>query len=198
MEGSSRSAVNAAFFRMPLLPDTSCMTITMVCFAPLPLADQFLLWFFPLIDCLGLLMMTKRFGYNNKPPHRSSFCMLVSLGFSTFIIFHIFLSSHTPWWWFSRSLHLTTLIPPVVMHPSFVLFAIGVLPLVAGHCKITSAKGDLGGKGTALGITDNDGNSQSDVTVFSGGQAKPFGDTPGVRLQFFSPPQPWNWPHLNC
>lgn len=76
------------------------------------------------------------------------------------------------------------------MHPSFVLFAIGVLPLVAGHCKITAAKGDLGGKGTALGITDNDGNSQSDVTVFSGGQAKPFGDTPGVRLQFFPPPQP--------
>ncbi|MCJ1427786.1 hypothetical protein MMC29_005691 [Sticta canariensis] len=65
------------------------------------------------------------------------------------------------------------------MHLSLVLLATGVLPLVAGHCKITSAKGDLGGKGTALGITDNDGNSQSDVTVFSGGKAKPFGDTPG-------------------
>ena len=68
------------------------------------------------------------------------------------------------------------------MHLYFLLLASGVLPLVAGHCKITAATGDLGGKGTALGITANDGNSQSDVTVFSGRQAKTFGDTPDVRL----------------
>ncbi|MCJ1396573.1 hypothetical protein MMC18_009464 [Xylographa bjoerkii] len=50
---------------------------------------------------------------------------------------------------------------------------------VAGHCKITSAKGDLGGAGTALGITANSGNSESDVTVFSGAQAASFCETPG-------------------
>ena len=67
------------------------------------------------------------------------------------------------------------------MYKSLLFLAIGVVPLVAGHCKITAASGDLGGKGTALGITANDGNSESDVTVFSGTQAKTFGDTPGVR-----------------
>ncbi|MCJ1417344.1 hypothetical protein MMC32_003687 [Xylographa parallela] len=60
-----------------------------------------------------------------------------------------------------------------------VLLALALSTPVAGHCKITSAQGDLGGTGTALGITANSGNSQSDVTVFSGAQAASFGETPG-------------------
>lgn len=66
------------------------------------------------------------------------------------------------------------------MHKSIAFIALSIVPLVTGHCKITSASGDLGGKGTALGITANDGNSQSDVTVFQGSQADSFGETPGV------------------
>ncbi|MCJ1377516.1 hypothetical protein MMC17_000611 [Xylographa soralifera] len=60
-----------------------------------------------------------------------------------------------------------------------VLLALTLSTPVAGHCKITSAQGDLGGAGTALGITANSGNSESDVTVFSGAQAASFGETPG-------------------
>ncbi|MCJ1436036.1 hypothetical protein MMC27_005414 [Xylographa pallens] len=59
------------------------------------------------------------------------------------------------------------------------LLALALSTPVAGHCKITSAQGDLGGAGTALGITANSGNSESDVTVFSGAQAASFGETPG-------------------
>ena len=66
------------------------------------------------------------------------------------------------------------------MHPSFIFSALGLLSFVAAHCKIPFAKGDLGGAGTALGIQANSGNSQSDVTVFQGSQAKTFGETPGV------------------
>ncbi|KAL8689301.1 MAG: hypothetical protein Q9218_005002 [Villophora microphyllina] len=44
-----------------------------------------------------------------------------------------------------------------------------LLPLAAGHCKITSAQGDASNnKGTALGIQANSGNSQADVTILKG------------------------------
>ena len=57
-----------------------------------------------------------------------------------------------------------------------VLLGLTLSPMISAHCKITAASGDLGGKGTALGITANSGNSQSDVTVFNSGS---FGETPG-------------------
>ncbi|MCJ1319868.1 hypothetical protein MMC15_005204 [Xylographa vitiligo] len=68
------------------------------------------------------------------------------------------------------------------MHSIFIPIALLALTLstpVASHCKITSAQGDLGGAGTALGITADSGNSESDVTVFAGTQAASFGETPG-------------------
>jgi hypothetical protein len=64
---------------------------------------------------------------------------------------------------------------------SLTLALLASAPLVAGHCKISAVIGDLGGKGTGLGINPSvDPNSQSDVTVFQGSQAKSFGETPGV------------------
>jgi hypothetical protein len=75
-----------------------------------------------------------------------------------------------------------------MMHSIVKSLALGLLAsasLVAGHCKISAATGDLGGKGTGLGIDPTvDPNSESDVTVFSGSQAKTFGETPGVRAPF--------------
>lgn len=52
------------------------------------------------------------------------------------------------------------------MQLSLSIIALLALPLASAHCKITAAKGDLGGSGVALGITTGSGNSQSDVTVF--------------------------------
>ena len=83
------------------------------------------------------------------------------------------------------TLHIHSSCITVIMHSSLPILALSLLSastLVAGHCKITAAKGDLGGAGTALGITANDGNSESDVTVFQGAQATTFGETPGVRI----------------
>lgn len=69
------------------------------------------------------------------------------------------------------------------MHSIVKSLALGLLAsasLVAGHCKISAVTGDLGGKGTGLGIDPTgDPNSESDVTVFQGSQAKTFGETPG-------------------
>lgn len=69
------------------------------------------------------------------------------------------------------------------MHFSLALVAVGLAPFVAGHCKITAAKGDLGGAGVALGITANSGNSQADVTVFKGNSG--FGQTQAVSAIAF-------------
>ena len=66
------------------------------------------------------------------------------------------------------------------MRFSLSIIAMGAIPLVAAHCKITAAQGDLGGAGTALGITANSGNSLNDVTIFSGAQGKTFGKTNSV------------------
>ena len=68
------------------------------------------------------------------------------------------------------------------MYSKIVCLAICALPLVAGHCKITSATGDASNdKGTALGIQAGSGNSQADVTVFKGNAA--FGDLVQVNIR---------------
>lgn len=79
------------------------------------------------------------------------------------------------------------------MHFFAIVLALGVAPLVAAHGKITSATGNLGGNGTALGIVAGSGNSESDVTVFQGTQAKTFGETPGVSNPL--PPSQMTYPN---
>ena len=64
------------------------------------------------------------------------------------------------------------------MHLPLIFAAASLVPFVAAHCKITAAKGNLGGATVALGITAGSGNSQSDVTVFKNGAA--FGQTQAV------------------
>jgi len=50
--------------------------------------------------------------------------------------------------------------------------------LASAHCKITSATGNDGGKGSAIGIVPGSANSETDVTIFSGTTG--CGKTPGA------------------
>lgn len=68
-----------------------------------------------------------------------------------------------------------------IMYTSQSIFALALLalsPLVSAHGKITSATGDLGGKGQGLGVVAGQDQSQADVTVFQNGV---FGSTQTVR-----------------
>jgi hypothetical protein len=68
------------------------------------------------------------------------------------------------------------------MYPSQLL-AFGFLSLASAHCLITAASGDLGGKGTGLGVLTAKDNSQADVTVFNN-KANALGQTSGVGFSF--------------
>jgi hypothetical protein len=73
----------------------------------------------------------------------------------------------------------------MVAYSSFVAFGLlAVAELVAGHGAITSATGDAGGQGSALGIdpsTPRDGTTrrpfEQDTTRFQGDAADTFGET---------------------
>lgn len=68
----------------------------------------------------------------------------------------------------------SVLIP--TMLSKIILISLALTPFASAHCKITSATGDAGGKGTALGMLAGSGNTESDVTIFN--QKTGFGRTP--------------------
>ena len=67
------------------------------------------------------------------------------------------------------------------------LLGLTAIPFVSAHCKITAAKGDLGGSGVGLGVTSvtaDNADNKKDVTRFDGVQKETFGRIPAVRSVF--------------